>query len=94
MKTSSKRRKLEYIREKNYYRKGGKCSSFLKVSKEMTENTNFIKGLIRSEEFEIAKKLKNRFKMKFALTNIETGLNGDDFIMDLTTFKFNLKVVM
>ena len=93
MKISRKKRKLEYIREKNYYRLGGKCKSIFKISSQMMGDNDFIQSTIKRQTKETATNLDRKFKMKFALTNIETGINGDDFINDLTTFKFTLKVV-
>ena len=90
---TSKKRKLEYIREKNHYRKGGKAIGFIKVSIEMLEDVDFLEYEMVSESSVFINKLQCKFKMRFRVCEISRGMIEDDFIRNLTTIRFYLKTI-
>ena len=88
---SNKKRKLNYIREKNHYRLGGFGASYFKMTKEMFEDSNFSDRFIKTEIENNLLKLKSIFKLDFKIDRFETGLDGNDFIHDLITIKYYYK---
>jgi len=92
MKKSSKQRKLDYIREKNSYRRGAKARYLFKVFESMAQNTPFFDLLLKKEVYGAINILERRFKMKFELSTIEKGLEQHDLITQLITFRLTFKV--
>ena len=90
---SSKKRKLNYIREKNHYRLGYFGCSFLKVTKEIFEDSEFLKTFVESD-FELnLKKISDKFKMNFEIYRVESGQENNDFMHDLFTIKYYYKKI-
>jgi len=93
---SNKKRKLNYIREKNYYRLGGIGVDYFKMSKEMFSDIDFTeKQIIRSIDDSL-KRMSKKYKLTFGSNPlwIESGLDGNDFLRELTTIKFKFKAVL
>lgn len=90
---NSKKRKLKYIREKNYYRSGGESLCSFKVSSELLEDADFFESLLAKEAEHISCNLEKRFKMPFHLTYSDTGSVADDYMKDLITVRLTLKAV-
>tara|TARA_R110002167_G_scaffold175982_1_gene375262 strand:+ start:462 stop:728 length:267 start_codon:yes stop_codon:yes gene_type:complete len=84
-----KKRKLQYIREKNHYRSGGEGRNYIKISREMLEDSDFIPHLIVS----CLSKMEKTFKMKLALKQYALGWDGDDFVKDIQTLRYSFKKV-
>lgn len=93
MKQSSKKRKLEYIREKNHYRLGGSGVGYFKVSGQLIEDVDFVKLMLDTQTAETLNSFQKKFKMEFKAISYESGLIGDDFINNVTTFKIKFKKV-
>lgn len=91
MKKTAKKRKLEYIREKNHYRRGGKIGSFFKISNEMLDDRVFIERLTMERTEETKERLERKFKIKFKLVSMVSGNEGQDFTNDLTTIKLTFQ---
>ena len=94
-KLSNKKRKLEYIREKNHYRKGGFGYDYFQMSKGMFEDIDFSeKQIIKSIENSL-KKYGKKYKLTFGSNPlwVESGLSGNDFLRELITIKFKFKIV-
>ena len=87
IKTSSRKRKLAYIREKNHYRLGGEGGSFFKISNELIKDTDFVANEVRHQSTNRISFLQKKFKMAFGIVGVEQGLDSNDFIMNLTTIK-------
>ena len=91
MKTSSRRRKLEYIREKNHYRLGGECKDIITIPYYIINN--FTKYLIFTQANIIIKNISRKFKLDFSLVEVKLGLSDEE----LTTFnivaRLTLKVI-
>ena len=84
-----KKRKLKYIREKNYYRKGGVAKSWFKVSSGMTD---VISQETETQSERAIQNLKRKYKMDFKVSEIKSGTDGTDFVKGLKTVIFTLKV--
>ena len=84
----SKKRKLEYIRQKNNYRKGGKAQSIIKVPSEMNENIDLINDISKPT----IERLNKKFNLNFEMITFESGLINSDFANDLKTVKTTFKV--
>ena len=84
-----KKRKLKYIREKNYYRKGGVATSWFKVSSGMTD---VISQETETQSERAIENLKRKYKMDFEVSEIKNGTDGNDFDKGLKTVMFTLKV--
>jgi len=89
---TSKQRALEYIREKNFYRKGGPAKSYFKISEGMIDNEVFFYNTIDRMEADELKKLKKRWKLTFQTVDIQGDLQNDDFTNDLITVLFTFKL--
>lgn len=79
---SNKKRKLNYIRQKNRLRLGGKLFNTFIVSNEMMTDQKFITDHIQSILIENIKKYKTL--LSFSVAN---GQCYDDFVMNTTTLK-------
>ena len=90
-KKSCRKRKLEYIREKNHYRLGRKGSGYLKVSVEMIDDVDFLESFIMNESSHLFYNLSRKFKMKFRVTSFDIAMSGEDFIRDIRTVKYYFK---
>lgn len=88
---SCKKRKLEYIREKNFYRLGGKGKGRLKIAIEMIDDVDFLKSFLDNDSSYLFYNLSRKFKMNFRVTNFDVGLCGDDLIKDLRTVEYFFK---
>ena len=84
---NSKKNKLLYIREKNYYRGFGFGYNFIKISVELLEDKKYIDHLIKSSLIKIEKK----YKMKFEITKIKIGFADLDFTRNLKTISYKFK---
>ena len=91
MRKSNRKRKLEYIREKNHYRLGGEGGSFFKISNELIKDTDFVANEVRHQSTNRISFLQKKFKMAFGVVGVDTGLDGNDFAMNLTTIKLTYK---
>ena len=87
-----KKRKLKYIREKNYYRSFGEGKIFITVSNELDRESVFKakEKLLNNAELEL-EKMEKKYKMPFGINAVIGGLNGDDLIRDCTSFGFLFK---
>ncbi len=87
-----KKRNLNYIRLKNKLRKGDIISNFEKVSNSLTTQQQelFFDKVIKEHEIHYKKK----YKLNLKLYSIELGLQSDDFIKNLTTWKLNFKKLL
>lgn len=93
MKRTSKKRKLEYIRSKNRYRRGGKALCFFKIANELKDDLVFVERLTWEQRAETINTLERKFKLKFELVGMDSGMDGEDFINSLTTIMLIFKVV-
>ena len=84
-----KKRKLNYIREKNHYRLFGFGSNFIKVSQELLDDPEYVQHLIESSLIKVEKK----YKMKFEIIEMDIGFNGLDFIRNLKTIRYKFKKI-
>jgi hypothetical protein len=82
-----KKRKLAYIREKNHYRSFGVGKNYFKISDELLDDVDYIKQVIGLS----VKDLEKKFKMKFQIIDFKTGLDGEDFIRQMTTVLYTFK---
>ncbi len=90
---SRKKRKLQYIREKNAYRNGVPCNLFFKMSSDIMEDKLYCESLINNQINAATLKLKKKFKMNFDHIKSEIGLCDDDFIRDIITVKLQFNVI-
>ena len=88
---SNKKRKLNYIREKNGYRKGFRGISFFKISNEVLGDAEFVKSYTERFIEDTFRSLSRKFKMPFEIISFDSGLDGDDFIQNVTTVRFTFK---
>lgn len=84
---TSKKRKLEYIREKNYYRLGGTGSNYVKIAQELIDDVSFVHWLVNEQ----IPGLERKYKMYFETISFEIGFVNDDFIKNLKTILFKFK---
>ena len=84
-KMTSKRRALLYIREKNWYRKAGDGSFYLKISNGIIKDSDFALNFIKDQIDSKILGLSKKFKMNFKTKSVDQGLHGDDFIKDMST---------
>ena len=91
---TSKQRKLAYIREKNSLRQG-KSSAFayIKMSKEMIDDTDFVNEQIQHQSGESIKYLRKKFKMDFHVIKSNIGIKNEDFTRDMVTIGYWIMVV-
>ena len=96
-KINNKKRKLEYIREKNHYRLGGFGCDYLKVSKEIRDYKEYFENFLIKEYFENflikeiylnIKKVESIFKIPLKIFKIETGFEGNDLSNEVITVKY------
>lgn len=76
---SNKKRKIEYIREKNHYRSGGEGGYSMKVSEELKEDEDYIKWLIQLWDEDLIK-IGKKYKMNFERTKFDIGKDHEDFM--------------
>ena len=86
---NSKKRKLKYIRQKNYYRNGGYGVSFFKVSSSLDDDV--IGDIIGCNIQRDIKKLNKKYKLNFKSFGFETGYSEDDLLKDILSIKFKFK---
>ncbi len=87
-----KKRNLQYIREKNYIRKGGIIRSYFKISNEMLDDSEFVKQFTESNVGDAIKRISRKFKLRLKLHDMLSGSDGEDFIRNLTTIKFGMVI--
>ena len=90
---TSKKRKLEYIREKNHYRKGGDHVGWFKVPSGLSSDKDFINSEIESVSKMQIDYLKKKFKINFKISSLDTGMIADDFVKGLFTIRFKLNII-
>ncbi len=95
MRLSNKKRKLAYIREKNFYRTGGFAKGAFQMSNELRDelrsDTAVNMAFVELCSEDLLENLETKFKMDFVLVSFETSTCQDDFINDTTTVKVTLK---
>ena len=88
---SNKKRKLQYIREKNHYRLGGEGVVRLHFVDEIMDDHDFVQQEIKIETKIKLDRLSKKYKMKFSIDRIKIGRNNDDFINGITTVLYSFK---
>ena len=83
---SNKKRKLNYIRQKNTLRLGGKLHFSFKVTSGFYSE---IQGEVVGRIQEILIDNIKRYKMLLSF-NVETGISGGDFYQELVTVNLTL----
>jgi len=74
-----KKRRLKYIRAKNFYRRGGVAKVHFKISEKLG-----VKALAQNLS-ECEDNLTKKFKLPFELIGFESNFVGDDFVKNLIT---------
>lgn len=82
---SRKTRSLRYIRDKNFYRLGGRALLFFKLSNELIADTEYLELFAKEESKGEIERLQKKFKMPFRVTGFKTEIVGNDFIRGLVT---------
>ena len=90
-KMTCKRRKIIYIREKNWYRLGNAGYFYIKIVNEMMDDVDFVERYIEEYVHKTIIDLTKKFKMDFECCEILVGKNGDDYLHQLTTFRIKFK---
>ena len=81
---TSKRRALNYIRQKNHLSVGQTMKRSFKIAPELKMDEDFIIKMLNSEIHE----LESKYKMPLEVRHIKTGYCADDFIRCLYTVLF------
>tara|TARA_R110001599_G_scaffold122890_1_gene295051 strand:- start:184 stop:471 length:288 start_codon:yes stop_codon:yes gene_type:complete len=92
MKNNSKNRKLKFIREKNYIRKGGVQYNYIKIADNMINDVEFVYGeinrFLQSTKEEINKKYK--LNLDYTILQFASGIDGNDFVKGLITIRIKI----
>ena len=80
---NNKKRKLQYIRDKNHLRLGGNMYSILSVSNEICEDEEYVFNTLESE----VKHYSNKYKLNLCIDSLVKGMSNDDFLINCSTFK-------
>ena len=89
---TAKQRKLKYIREKNGLRTGKKSiDTFVKLNNQIIQYSD-INVYIDSFVMEAKNYAIKKWKVNLENIKLNYGLDGDDFIRDLTTIKITLSL--
>ena len=87
---TNKTRSLNYIRDKNGYRAGRTALYYFKVTNELNHDAGLCDDMLESEISKSIKELNKRYKLKFKIKAILSGLDGNDFVNNVFTVKFSL----
>jgi hypothetical protein len=84
---------FKYIREKNHYRLGGTGNFHFKLSQEVVDDVKYMDTQIKYRSELELKKLSEKYKMSFVVTDIDVGLDGEDFVRNLQTVLCTFKAI-